>query len=432
MAIKVCDAIMGSGKSCAAIRYMNENSDKSFLYITPYLTEATRIREACPELWFVEPNDKLKDFNFSKYSHLASLFADGRNIATTHQMFRHLKPELLGLIRSGHYTLIIDEAVDVFQEFRIKKDDVDLANQIGWIDEEGNSLISGETEGYHGKCFSNLYDVLRNGKLADIGEGNKMKKEKSAYYWVMAPGFFEAFDDVYILTYLFPAQTLKYYFDMQHIEFQYIGVEHPSEDVYRFTDSRGYIPSYVGELSKKIHISDHEKLNNIGDYPTSFSVSWLKRQKDRHLGGVETARKNLNNYFRNICGDIPAGDRMWSTYKEAEGSLRGKGFYNSCVAFNEKAKNEYRNKRALAYCVNIFMNPFVKRYFVENGADVREDESALSTMVQWIWRSAIRDGEEIWVYIPSKRMRELLIKWIEDVEKQYADYKQRKEGMDLK
>ena len=32
--IKICDAIMGSGKTSAAIRYMNE-SDGHFVFITP-------------------------------------------------------------------------------------------------------------------------------------------------------------------------------------------------------------------------------------------------------------------------------------------------------------------------------------------------------------------------------------------------------------
>ena len=35
-------------------------------------------------------------------------------------------------------------------------------------------------------------------------------------------------------------------------------------------------------------------------------------------------------------------------------------------------------------------------------------------MLQFIWRSAIRNGEEIWVYIPSIRMRSLLKKWIQE------------------
>lgn len=41
-----------------------------------------------------------------------------------------------------------------------------------------------------------------------------------------------------------------------------------------------------------------------------------------------------------------------------------------------------------------------------------EDGYALSEMLQFIWRSAIRNGEPIEIYIPSKRMRELLIKYL--------------------
>lgn len=35
-------------------------------------------------------------------------------------------------------------------------------------------------------------------------------------------------------------------------------------------------------------------------------------------------------------------------------------------------------------------------------------------MVQFIWRSRIREGKEISLYIPSKRMRELLKEWLND------------------
>ena len=48
-----------------------------------------------------------------------------------------------------------------------------------------------------------------------------------------------------------------------------------------------------------------------------------------------------------------------------------------------------------------------------NGIAVDGDGYALSEMLQFIWRSAIRDGKEIWVYIPSIRMRSLLKEWIE-------------------
>ena len=34
-------------------------------------------------------------------------------------------------------------------------------------------------------------------------------------------------------------------------------------------------------------------------------------------------------------------------------------------------------------------------------------------MLQWIWRSRIRKGENINIYIPSMRMRQLLKNWLD-------------------
>ena len=71
--VKVCDAIMGSGKTSATITYINEHPEKKFIYITPYLDEAERIRQACPQAEFVEPNNKDPKYSFSKTNHTAEL-----------------------------------------------------------------------------------------------------------------------------------------------------------------------------------------------------------------------------------------------------------------------------------------------------------------------------------------------------------------------
>ena len=54
----------------------------------------------------------------------------------------------------------------------------------------------------------------------------------------------------------------------------------------------------------------------------------------------------------------------------------------------------------------------IKGYFEDRGIKVQEDLHALSEMVQWIWRSQIRRGDPITVFIPSERMRSLLIDWL--------------------
>jgi hypothetical protein len=66
----------------------------------------------------------------------------------------------------------------------------------------------------------------------------------------------------------------------------------------------------------------------------------------------------------------------------------------------------------LAYCVNRFLKPDIATFFTNRNIRIEEDSYALSELLQWIWRSRIRKGEEINIYIPSERMRKLLIKWL--------------------
>ena len=56
-----------------------------------------------------------------------------------------------------------------------------------------------------------------------------------------------------------------------------------------------------------------------------------------------------------------------------------------------------------------------RQFYELHGIEVDEDTYALSIMVQWIWRSAIRDGQEVYLYIPSSRMRNLLINWMNEI-----------------
>ena len=64
------------------------------------------------------------------------------------------------------------------------------------------------------------------------------------------------------------------------------------------------------------------------------------------------------------------------------------------------------------------MMPWMKNYLVRIGAtEVNQDMYALSVLIQWIFRSAVRKGEEVWLYVPSKRMRHLLIEWLDNLAK---------------
>ncbi|MER1292416.1 hypothetical protein NQS36_16760, partial [Bacillus sp. C1(2022)] len=67
----------------------------------------------------------------------------------------------------------------------------------------------------------------------------------------------------------------------------------------------------------------------------------------------------------------------------------------------------------LAYTINRYVNTVLYNYFKEKyNVSIDQDAFALSELLQWIWRSAIRNGEEITLFIPSLRMRKLLIDWL--------------------
>ena len=41
-----------------------------------------------------------------------------------------------------------------------------------------------------------------------------------------------------------------------------------------------------------------------------------------------------------------------------------------------------------------------------------ENDYALTEMIQWVWRTRIRNDEEVDLYLPSKRMRDIIDQWI--------------------
>jgi hypothetical protein len=397
---------MGTGKTSAVITYINTHPDQKFIYITPYLKEAHRIKARCPNAHFVEPSNKIRQYNFRKLEHTAALIKQGRNITSTHQLFKNYSAETLEDIKKQEYTLFIDENVDVLELLDIHPDDIQLAIDGGYLTFEDNVGVLTDKE-YNGQLFSELFAILKTRKISKITDN----KNNAFFYWTMPPELITAFKDVYVCTYMFKGQSLHHLFEMYHIPYEYIGIERSDDGGYRFGSYPGYTPEYVKHLKEKIHILDHEKLNDIGDDYYALSMSWFTKSG----ADVDQLKNNLANYYKNIRPDGGSGTRLWGTFNGEFSSLRGKGYTKSFLTFNAKATNEYRNRNCLAYAANIFQNVVEKLFYMQHGVEVSDDIYALSILVQWIWRSAIRDGEEIDLYIPSRRMRTLLQNWIDDV-----------------
>lgn len=415
--IHVCDAIMGSGKTQAAITFMNEHPSNRYIYIAPYLEEADRIKDGCPHLNFITPEPEKFRKDGTKLEHARKLIRAGANIASTHQLFKCYDSDMLKLIRSMEYTLIIDENIESTwrgtKQYSIQ--DLQFLIDDGILETHGSQLVRTGKE-YNGDMFRDVFRMIDSNiliNLSDDNSGGGRKAHGKYTYWMLPPVLINSFAEVYVLTYLFDGQGLSSMFKLNSMVYEYISVQH-KDSVYRFCEfGAGDTPSYVHRIKDMIHIIDNQRMNEVGSDRYSLSSHWYKKNKK----GVDTVRKNIDNLFREIYGDSERERKMWTTYMNGKQTVGANRYKRLFLQFNARSVNTYRNKDILAYCVNIFMDVPEKRYFVDSGLDVNEDQYALSIMLQWIWRSAIRDGKPITLYLPSSRMRKILNDWMDDVSK---------------
>ena len=396
--IYVVDAKPGDGKSSAAITMINEApEEKRFLYITPYLTEVERIQACCPEKQFVQPqeDDPCKSIDIKKQ------LRQRRNIVSTHALFQRFDAEVIRLVKKGGYTMIMDEVATVAEVEEITYWDLKhILKHFAHVDPETSLLIWDKTA-YRG-IFEDIKQAAERKSLWIYGAGSK----HPAAVHIFPPGIFDAFEDVYLLTYMFNGQVQKYYFDFFHLPYSQKWVE-KNGDCYRFSDKPVESPGL--DYKSLIHICRNRKLNEIGHAKTALSKAWYTA--NQNTGKIDQMRRNLANFSRNICG-AKSNQILWTIFKRYHNEVKGKGYSKGFIPCNIRATNQYRDRDCVAYPINRYLNPVVKNFFAQAGVIVDDDAYALSEMLQFIWRSAIRDGKPINVYVPSSRMRRLLEKWI--------------------
>lgn len=399
MKVNVVDSIMGSGKTSAMINKINEDillggDNAKFMYITPYLDEVDRIIESCPDANFKQPL-ALKG---SKVNGIKNLLIHNQNIVSTHSLFHLFDDEIFDLIQTKGYTLIMDEVTEVVNEYSgVSKSDIRIIfdDHICHTDEDG--YIIWDRDDYESGKFSEFKQLCDINALQMFGE--------TVVMWLFPIKSFEAFNDIYILTYMFNGQIQKWYYDYYGVEYKWYKATNKDE---KYIIEEGTDDSRISK--SLMNICEH-KINDIGNRNTALSKGWYKKTLTNNM--VKDLKLNVFNYFHNII-KAKSNEILWTTFKDYRAKIKGDGYTKGFISMNLRSSNKYRDRTCCAYLVNRFIDPVIKRFFESKNILVDEDAYALSEMLQWIWRSAIRDGKPINIYIPSKRMRTLLEEWLSE------------------
>lgn len=417
--IKVVDSPPGTGKTSWAINFINQlPDDTKVIYITPYLDEVSRILVSCENKKFTQPR---VDGYGTKMGHLVKLAWDGANIVSTHALLANITEELVTALRTNNYILILDEVFQTVNKYNfvesrnrkvvdnITKQDVGtmLAKNIIAVNDDFS--VSWVDEKYLLSKYEQVKSLADRGLLYLVNDALLM--------WTFPIEVFREgiFSEVYILTYQFPYQLQAYYYEYFKIEYGLYEIDTINEEyiITLKTKDSTIEQQWIDNIRDKINILDHPRLNIIGDYyrnrtnrlvKSALSKNWYEHNKEAWA----SIRKNLSNYANNIC-KVSSEEFMWACFKEHAKRIKPRNIsYKNWVALNARATNTLGHKTALAYMVNRYVDPFYEDFFEKKNIHIDGDMYALSELLQWIWRSAIRNDKEIILYIPSRRMRELL------------------------
>ena len=464
--INVIDGIMGSGKSTAIINYVKhitqDNPTQKILIVLLYHKEITRYASALAKYGdFISITESIT----YKKGTLEKALKNKKNIICTQALF--LEHNQIFQSNCDDYILIIDEVINsAIQQVQLptydiveKKDDENksktttytfTSNDIDIMLEQKMLLLSDDNLIYWNDEYNgeNIYILLK-----DFFSSSSIYLQHSINYTSSDTRYsfiktipielFKAFQDIYILTYLWKAQIMKYYFDMNNFSYRYlepIEVFTAEELSFEFQitnkDSNFDIDKLFKANAKKLITMPSTEKTQLYSYKNSInavinlSYSFYNTQIQQEQNHIVLAqlKNNIKNVIENIF-KLPVKDRriMWTIYKEYTDLIVKKQFnkpkcrhlnMDNFVSISSKGTNDFADRNILIYLVDRYINPVLKNFINSKckkfNIEFDENLFSLSELIQWIWRSQIRNNKPIFLYIASLRMYNLFNDWLND------------------
>lgn len=438
---RVIDGMMGYGKSTWAMKHIVKTGDR-FVCVLPRLKEITRYKKGLKELDYegkvvalhIAENEKEalkavgkrvtldpKQLEFDRA-------LDGADvILITHNLFEdYLKPKVFDVLSQGRWHLIMDETITAFEAInglsKVMLEGFLKHNLVKVIDmHPGVSKIAPVvdvtwryTSGASSVVNKGEQSILKGLLTRDILMVEDDSK-RGFFTFSLSKARLEAFKSVNIMTYLYSDSDLYYWMRMNDMEVEHLKLN--SDRVLTPHDGQ-----YGGQkLKEQIEFLESHKDHQYGRKYNHFSAT---SSKSLTKESVEEVQKDLKRLFQNRRGGkIKPDDFMFTCLAEVKNDWYTKDLPSSFIGestfvpYNERGTNDYRNVHNVAYLFNVYPNPALPHTVnATPGLSYDEDRLALSHLLQFIWRSAVRNkpddvehgGNKIRLFIPSVRMRKLL------------------------
>lgn len=401
--IEYLDALPGTGKSTAIFKWMAERKEEKYIYVSPLLSEVTeRVQKEVPDLNFKSPE------GYSKSVDLLKLLEDGENIACTHALFLKMGETHWQSVKGQGYIVILDEEIAVIEKFNEgKKGDLPLLISLGECSIEGpysKVILKGNAEKFKASSLNGVVEAAHQGILYT----SKSENQRDFLVTQVPVDLLIAAKRVVVLTYMFEGSMLHKFLELHNVKsekFQ-IPLFKSNQDV-------------LSDLRKRINFKSTRAIEAISRFRLSatFYEGATRQQLDR-----------IGDALRSVTRNVP-DDKLLVTLPKTNaekgskyvGNSKMRAVSNSWLWAGTRATNDHADKNVIVHLYNRYPNANVKAYFQSHGYPIDDDHFALSELLQFIFRSALRKGESVDLYIASPRMKKLLIDWLSQAETDQSD-----------
>jgi hypothetical protein len=403
--IEVLDSIMGSGKTTGIIKWMKDNPQNKYLYVSPLLSEVEeRIPTECEELEFVSPNTLEHK---TKADHLKDLLTRGMNISFTHSLFTSLTKEHLRLINLEQYVLIIDEEIDFIDQYQGKdyrRGDIVTLERSGHIRVDEDNLGRVHWIWDEDKFEENsTYGKLK--RMCDLEMLHCAKRDRGMIVLHLPIALISASSRTIVMTYLFEGSVMNKFMEMKGVTVK------PFTEV-QMIKTEAQVKS---EACGRINLVDTASTKKVSGVSKSrLTATWYRESCSND------DLKAVANAIRSVCRKFDKSRVLYTLPKHLVLPDKGKpkikitGYpAKDCFLYSgTKATNMYSDRDVLVHAFNRHPLVPVSAYLQDYGFPVDSDHFALSELIQWVWRSAIRNGGTIQLSIISYRMKRIFEDWL--------------------
>lgn len=438
--IEVLESLMGNGKTYATLRYIEQqvldNPSNHWIYCTEYLDEIqTRItdeKSLCKHLWRT-PLDT------DKTEKLIELLLEPKVqlIAITHALLliASRNTYINSLFKAKGYNLFLDETIELITPYNKVK----YGDFLVWHSENWFSMVDPL-----GKVVWTYNDKTSNGLSTSFDQLALDSKKGTVYAHIRGSSvgivniedevIFSQFNRVILATYQLEYSLFDAYLRIKNIK------KVPSDIVCDKNNTKENIRSLITHYSKHYDKFKEMKLSSTWWNSTTkgnATVEDIKlisktirntgdvlgcKGKPELLGftvpaeriGSKTAPRIIHarGYPAEVCF-LEESSELDKTGKPklVQTNIKDKP-RSTYIPCNARASEDYKNKVVMIHAYNRFPLVSISDYLTAKNIPYSAEVFALNELLQWLWRSAIRDNKPITVSILSDRMRNLFDEWL--------------------